>query len=139
MVTDETNQLRGGMNSMLEYKSEVVNINFATSKVLKAFGIYYRGADIEKLDNLINERASEGWELVTHSLIYSNNEMTKGKLLGDRYKTQWIPDGYRVPQTIFGKANGQITLRNDGGWLRRPYTESCMCLKCRKLINQLVI
>jgi hypothetical protein len=63
--------------------------------------------------------------------------MTKGKLLGDRYKVKWIPDGYRVPQTIFGRVNGQVVLRKDGGWLGRPYTESYICSKCRKLIISL--
>jgi len=50
---------------MFEYKSEVVKTSTQlTGKKKKD----QETSKLEKLDSLINERASEGWELVFHSM-----------------------------------------------------------------------
>lgn len=54
---------------MYEYKTELLNtrIKFLTNSAdLK---------DIEKLDELINRRASEGWELVTYSYMVNSDNL----------------------------------------------------------------
>jgi len=54
---------------MYEYKTELLNtrIKFLTNSAdLK---------DIEKLDELINIRASEGWELVTYSYMVNSDNL----------------------------------------------------------------
>lgn len=50
---------------MFEYRSEILNISPKGFKIVKTVGNH---ADTAKLDELINERAVEGWELVTHHL-----------------------------------------------------------------------
>lgn len=52
---------------MFEYKSELLD-----SRVKWGFNDSADEKDIEKLDQLINERASEGWELVTYSYMTNN-------------------------------------------------------------------
>ena len=50
---------------MFEYKSEVVRTSTKlVSKKAKDPGV----CNFESLDALINERASEGWELILHSM-----------------------------------------------------------------------
>lgn len=48
---------------MYEYKSEILMTG------IKMFSDKASEADVSKLDRLINERASEGWELVTYSYM----------------------------------------------------------------------
>jgi hypothetical protein len=48
---------------MFEYKSEVANLPL---HIIKS-GIKPEGVD--KFDNLLNQRAAEGWELVATSLV----------------------------------------------------------------------
>jgi len=49
--------------SMFEYKTEVLKTG------LKWFSDKANQADVSALDDLINTRASEGWELVTYSYM----------------------------------------------------------------------
>ena len=49
---------------MFEYKSEVVTVTKTTGIVSKNLN----EKDVSILDELINKRAAEGWELVTHSI-----------------------------------------------------------------------
>ena len=49
---------------MFEYKSEVVTVTKTTGIVSKNLN----DKDASILDELINKRAEEGWELVTHSI-----------------------------------------------------------------------
>ena len=53
---------------MFEYKSELLSVQ-VKMKGLKIVATIIDHIDLEKLDELINERAEEGWELVTHSSI----------------------------------------------------------------------
>ena len=53
---------------MFEYKSEMLSVQteFKGFKMVKTIVDH---VDTAKLDELINKRAEEGWELVTHSSI----------------------------------------------------------------------
>jgi len=51
---------------MFEYKSEVLSVTKA-SKGFKIVKTIVDHVEVEKLDDLINTQAEEGWELVTHS------------------------------------------------------------------------
>jgi len=53
---------------VFEYKSELLSVQ-VKMKGLKIVATIIDHIDLEKLDELINERAEEGWELVTHSSI----------------------------------------------------------------------
>lgn len=53
---------------MFEYKSEVLSIQMKP-KGIKVVKTIVDLVDTAKLDKLINEKAAEGWELVTHSSI----------------------------------------------------------------------
>jgi len=64
---------------------------------------------------------------------YCDNEMTKGKLLGNQIKLKWIPDGQRVTFSGYTKYYDEIILKNLGG-MGRPYSESFFCKKCNKII-----
>ena len=48
---------------MFEYKTEILLTG------IKWFSDKANAADVSALDQLINERASEGWELVTYSYM----------------------------------------------------------------------
>ena len=67
---------------------------------------------------------------------YCNEEMIKGKILGNQINLKWIPDGQKV--TFFGykRYDNEITLKNSGGG-GRPQTECFMCKQCNKLILDL--
>jgi hypothetical protein len=65
---------------------------------------------------------------------FCNNEMTKGKLLGNVIKIKWIPDGPDVPQTGLSHVNGEVELKNESRF-GRPYTEAYICRECNKLIT----
>jgi len=56
---------------MYEYKSEVLSIN-KEHKGIKFVKTVIDNLDKDKLDELINARAAEGWELVTHSSLVDN-------------------------------------------------------------------
>jgi len=67
---------------------------------------------------------------------YCNNDMIKGKILGNQIKLKWIPDGQKVSFTGLTKYDDEIVLKNSGG-MGRPQTESFMCKQCNKLIVDL--
>ena len=50
---------------MYEYKSHAVIANFNISKKRKDAEVCQAGV----VDEVINEMASEGWELITHSMV----------------------------------------------------------------------
>ena len=50
---------------MFEYKTEVLNVPTGKARLLLVKD------DKFVFDELINERASEGWELVTHSILWT--------------------------------------------------------------------
>jgi len=56
---------------MYEYKSEALMIH-KQSKGLKIVKSITEHIDTEKLDELINSQAAQGWELVTHSSVVDN-------------------------------------------------------------------
>lgn len=60
---------------MFEYKSEVLKISY---KLLKAS---INDSEVVKLDELLNERAAEGWKLVTHSFMGGTDNMANGILI----------------------------------------------------------
>ena len=53
---------------MYEYKSVAVSIH-EESKGIKVMKTIVDRINLEKLDELINAWAAEGWELVTHSAV----------------------------------------------------------------------
>ena len=59
---------------MFEYKTEILKTG------VKWFSDKANEADVSELDELINERASEGWELVTYSYM-STSLQTRGATL----------------------------------------------------------
>ena len=54
---------------MFEYRSEILKtgVSWVTDKATDK--------DIVTLDQLVNERAAEGWELVTYSYMASGNQI----------------------------------------------------------------
>ena len=60
---------------MIEYKSEILNVSY---KLLQA---KITESEITELDDLLNMRAQEGWELVTHSFMGSNDTLGRGILV----------------------------------------------------------
>ncbi|MGG5333918.1 DUF4177 domain-containing protein [Enterococcus sp. AZ163] len=60
---------------MYTYKSEILytKTKFATDKA--------EASDLIELDNLINERAKEGWELVTYSYMSSSFQVKGATLI----------------------------------------------------------
>ena len=54
---------------MFEYKSEMLGIHEESKGRLRIVKTIVDRVDIAKLDELINARAAEGWELVTHSAV----------------------------------------------------------------------
>lgn len=54
---------------MYTYKSEKLTVS------VKWFSDKASEADIEQLDELINQRASEGWELVTYDYMATSNQI----------------------------------------------------------------
>ena len=60
---------------MIEYKSEILNVSY---KLIKA---KIKESEIIELDSLLNKRANEGWELVTHSFMGSNDTHGRGILV----------------------------------------------------------
>jgi len=68
---------------------------------------------------------------------FCDSEMINGKLLGDRIKLRWIPDGERVPLTILGKSSNTIIPTHSNPFGGRPYVVAPLCEKCKKLIIDL--
>jgi hypothetical protein len=60
---------------MQKYKSEVLKVSF---KFIKAS---IKEEEIELLDELINKRASEGWELVTYAFMGTEGSFNRGVLI----------------------------------------------------------
>ena len=56
---------------MFEYKSEIVKADG-----LKLFGTKANETDIKNLDDVINSRAAEGWELANY--VYSSSPIEAG-------------------------------------------------------------
>lgn len=60
---------------MIEYKSEILKVSY---KLVKAS---LTEVEVKKLDELINKRSVEGWELVTHSFMGGSDSMASGILV----------------------------------------------------------
>ncbi|MDR0843511.1 MAG: DUF4177 domain-containing protein [Acidobacteriota bacterium] len=60
---------------MYEYKSEVLYTN------VKWFSDKANKSDISELDALINNRAEEGWELVTYSYMATSSQFRGATLI----------------------------------------------------------
>ena len=68
---------------MFEYKNEIIKTyGRIVSKKLKNSEI----CELEELDTIVNERASEGWELVSHSMAIDSSLANHNILL--TYKRQ---------------------------------------------------
>jgi len=60
---------------MVRYESEVVRVSF---KLIKAS---IKEEEIALLDDIINRRASDGWELVTYAFMGSGGDGGRGVLI----------------------------------------------------------
>ena len=60
---------------MFEYKSEVVELSFVSESLLRGGKIDNKG--LSEFDDLTNQYASEGWELVTYSSIITPNNLVR--------------------------------------------------------------
>ena len=60
---------------MTVYKSEVLKTSY------RMFKASIKEEEIQALDNLINQRAAEGWELVTYAFMGSNDSLGRGVLV----------------------------------------------------------
>ena len=69
---------------MNTYKTEKLTVS------VKWFSEKASEADIEQLDELINKRASEGWELVTYDYMATSNQIRGAFLVTFRKKTDSI-------------------------------------------------
>lgn len=69
---------------------------------------------------------------------FCNNEMIKGKILGDRQILKWMPDNEKLILGIW--ANNAITLKNQtgGGMSGRYQVGAFACKNCKKLIADLL-
>ena len=63
---------------------------------------------------------------------FCNCEMTKGKIIGDRYALKWSPDDKKLFMGIW--ATDSIILENNIVGIGRRYLEAYACDKCEKLI-----
>ena len=66
---------------------------------------------------------------------FCDEEMVKGKILGDRYALEWMPEDQKLFLGIW--ARNSITLGSHRTAFGRPYTEAFVCNKCGKLIADL--
>ena len=60
---------------MTRYESEVVRVSF---KLIKAS---IKEDEISQLDEVINKRASQGWELVTYAFMGGDGSLGRGILI----------------------------------------------------------
>jgi hypothetical protein len=60
---------------LFEYKSEILKISY---KLLRAS---INDSEVDNLGKLINERALEGWELVTYSFMGGADNLGNGVLI----------------------------------------------------------
>ena len=60
---------------MAEYKTEILKVSY---RLLKAS---IKEPEVKELDELINQRASEGWELVTYTFMGNNDSFSRGVLM----------------------------------------------------------
>ncbi|MCL2712914.1 MAG: DUF4177 domain-containing protein [Methanomassiliicoccaceae archaeon] len=60
---------------MTKYRSEILKVSF---KIIKAS---IKEEEIALLDELINKRASEGWELVTYAFMGGDGSLGRGVLI----------------------------------------------------------
>jgi hypothetical protein len=59
---------------MIVYKSEILKISY------KMFKSSINEEEIHRLDDLINKRAAEGWQLVTYSFVGGSDNLSYEKL-----------------------------------------------------------
>ena len=60
---------------MFEYKSMIKEIS------VKLFSVSIKDSEMAALDKIINQQASEGWELAAHSFIGGDNSIKSAVLL----------------------------------------------------------
>ena len=68
---------------------------------------------------------------------FCNNEMIKGKLLGDRSKLKWVPDDDNQTFGVWVK-NAKVLANRTGGIFDRHRVDAYVCENCKKLIADLL-
>lgn len=67
---------------------------------------------------------------------YCENEMTNGKIYGDRYLMKWVPDTERLVAGVFVPLE-HIKIGRYNGLFKRISVDAAYCSKCNKMIIDL--
>ncbi len=67
---------------------------------------------------------------------YCQEEMSSGRILGDRYQLKWQPDDQKMLLGIW--AIGSVSIGDSGGF-GRPELKAHVCKRCNILISKVYI